>query len=135
MEESRLVKIYCSLIRSVIEYAAQLYHHALTNTQSERLERLQRMCLKTIYGFGYSYREALEKSGLPRLNERRKEICKTFAEKTATNPRYDHWFPKKRPGEHDLRKRPTYEEKFAATTRQRTSPIFSMRRILNGGDK
>ena len=131
VEEDKLVKIYCSLIRSVIEYAAQLYHYALTATQAERLEHLQRIILKTIYGFGTSYREALQRSGLDRLSERRQQLCKSFAKKAEMNPRYSHWFPLNHSIDYDLRRTKKYKEELATTERRKNSPIFRMRRILN----
>ena len=57
-----LVTVYCSLMRPVIEYAAQVYSYQLTGEQSERLEAIQRRAFKIIFGPGVSYRQALELS-------------------------------------------------------------------------
>ena len=53
-----LVRIYCSLIRPIFDYASPAYHTTLTDQQSESLERLQRATLKTIYGLNTSYATA-----------------------------------------------------------------------------
>lgn len=105
IKEADLISIYKSLIRPIIEYGCQLYHHQLTVAQSQKIEGLQRKAMRTIWGPGTSYREALLKSDLPRLEERREEIFRRFAIKTLGNPRYAHWFPKSETVEHNLRRR------------------------------
>lgn len=45
-----LVKIYASMVRSVIEYAVPAYHSLLTSTQAGELEVLQKKVLKIIFG-------------------------------------------------------------------------------------
>ena len=127
-----LSKVYAATIRSVILYAAQVYHCMLTEDLSEKLERLQRLAMRIIHPPGTSYRDALTLSNLPRLSDMRTEMCKKFAKKTQLNPRYEHWFPKNPPNEHNLRHTLTYKEETARTERRRKSPVFYMRRVLNG---
>ena len=131
ISETYLVKIYCALIRSCIEYAVPAYAHFLTGEQSNDLERLQMRSLKTIFGFDLSYAECLERSGLERLDSRRDRLVLNFTKKTAANPLWDHWFPKIEEFHHDLRKKRTYKEEFASKERLRLSPIFTMRRLMN----
>ena len=126
-----LVIIYCSLLRSTIEYAAPVYSHFLTREQSAALERLQAQSLKTIFGFEKSYNECLELSGLETLEKRRETLVRKFTIKAANNPLWEHWFPKHEDYNYNLRKKLTYVEEFAAKERLRLSPIFTMRRILN----
>ena len=64
-----LLKVYCSTIRSVVEYCSVVYGPLLTRTQSEAIERLQSQSLKIIYGFDKSYRSILEQTGLETLEE------------------------------------------------------------------
>ena len=61
-----IVYIYCSVVRSVLEYACAVWHPGLSNKLSKDIERVQKRCLKIIYS-NLSYSEALEKSGLVRL--------------------------------------------------------------------
>ena len=70
IEEAKLVEIYKSLIRPIIEYSVQVYHHLLNKTQEDYVENMQMNSLKTKYGFETSYSDALEKSGLERLSVR-----------------------------------------------------------------
>ena len=133
--EEKLVKIYSSLIRPVIEYASQVFYHLLNKTQVGEIEQYQRRILKIIYGNSTPYNTALEKSGLKPLEERMIELVKKFTHKTAQNPRYDRWFPRHPEYTHELRKKLVYKESYAATERQRNGPIYRMRRILNGREQ
>lgn len=65
-----VVLVYCSIIRSVLEYASPVWHAGLTKTQSDDIEGVQRRCLRIIYP-ELSYNEALFVTGLERLNVRR----------------------------------------------------------------
>ena len=66
-----IVYIYCSVIRSVLEYACPVWHPGF----SKDIERVQKRCLRIIFP-QLSYSEALDKSGLYRLDTRREEITK-----------------------------------------------------------
>ena len=71
-------------------------------------------------------------SSAERLETRREKNMKRFAEKTLKNPRYaDKWFPK-RDLVHTNRDSNIYTEEFAAGNRLYNSPLFAMRRLLNG---
>ena len=126
-----IIKVYTATIRSSIEYASAVYHTMLTTSQSEEIERMQRRCLKIIYGFRVSYREALERSGLLPMTERRIQAFTKFTNKTAASGKFDHWFPLQEKTNYNLRKTQKYVEFHANTDRLYKSPIFSMRRLLN----
>jgi hypothetical protein len=72
---SDIISIYCSLIRSVMEYACPVWHCGLTYGESSDLERVQKRVLKIMYP-DHSYKEALVLSGLERLDERRERITR-----------------------------------------------------------
>ena len=76
LAKESFVTVYNSLIRPVIEYAAQVYAYQLTSEQAERIEAIQRRAFKIFFGPGISYRRALEMSGPEKLLDRRLEICK-----------------------------------------------------------
>ena len=72
----RLINIYCSLIRPVImEYACQVWHGGLTGGQSDLLESVQIRAMHIIMPDA-SYELSLEISELPRLDQRRQDLCK-----------------------------------------------------------
>ena len=123
-----IVTAYASAIRSSIEYAAQVYHPMLTYAQSECLERMQRRCLKIIYGYKMSYTEALETSG---LNERREVTFERFTMKTSQSEKFDRWFPRHQRCGYGLRSEKEFEELHANTDRLYKSPLYAMRRALN----
>ena len=64
-----IVAIYVALIRSVLEYACQVWHTALTVQQSDQLEQVQRSALRVAYPH-HSYREALQITRLDTLHDR-----------------------------------------------------------------
>jgi len=65
--------IYCSVVRSVSEYACAVWHPGLANKLSKDIQRVQKRCVKIICP-KLSYSAALEKSGLVRLDTRREYI-------------------------------------------------------------
>ena len=50
-----ILKVYCTMLRPLLEYCAVVYNPMLNNDQVDRLERLQRVALRVIYGFELSY--------------------------------------------------------------------------------
>ena len=127
----KLTKILCSLIRPIIEFAAQVYHHMLTEELNEEIERLQRDVLKSIYGFDTPYSTALEISNLETLESRRKTLALNFALSLEKNAKFSSWFPLQGEYRHNIREKKKYKEEFALRDRLRNSPVFSMRRMLN----
>ena len=128
-----LLKVYRSVILPVHDYCSCVYNSTLTITQASALERLQAQALKSIYGYELSYSSLLEVSGLEKLQARRDNRCRKFASKCLENDRFREWFPLNtiaRP----TRGRLNYVETFARTKRLYNSPIFHMRRLLNGKD-
>ena len=71
-----LVQIYCSLIRSVVEYASPVWA-ALPDYLSDLLEAVQRRALRIIFPDN-SYEESLAFSALPTLSQRRDLACIRF---------------------------------------------------------
>ena len=72
--------VYCSIIRSVFQYACAVWHPGLTKKLSQDIERAQKRCLKLLYP-ALSYNQALDKSGFDRLDSRHDVITqKMFQE-------------------------------------------------------
>jgi len=103
-----IVYIYCSVVRSVLEYACAVWHPGLSNKLSTEIDRVQKRCLKIIYP-NLSYSEALEKSGLVRLDSRREEITRcTFRQvKCPTHPLH-YLLPPQKVSTSQMTLRPTY---------------------------
>ena len=128
-----LKNIYCSVVRSVLEYSSVVHGPMIAQYQKNRLERIQKNCLRSIYSFSKSYDELLQESGLQTLEEKRKEAIKKFAEKSL-NKQFSHWFPL---NDNRFRQRTSnlYKEKHARSDRLYRSPLYEMCRQLNNSEK
>ena len=102
----------------------------LTDEQDQQIERLQAQALKNIYGYSDSYAEMREKAGVTTHRARRIDLCDKFAQKALKNPMFERWFPLRsgRSGRHAEQ----YQELPARTDRLFNSPLFYLRRRLNG---
>ena len=133
MKGKELKRLYCSLVRSVIEFSSVTYGPMLTKYQENQLENLQKRCLRCMFGYQKSYRQLLEESGLQTLKERRETAMLKFAQKTSKNPVYAHWFKENpNPRRNSLRFSKPYVEEMARSERLYNSPLFYFRRLLNG---
>ena len=126
-----LLDIYILFIRSVTEYCATSFHSSLTQEQSNKLESIQRTCLKVILGDMYvSYQSALEMCGLQTLYDRRQKWCKDFALKCLEHPKnrrlYFTIFHY-----HYLRDKEIFKINFARTGTYKDSAIPFCQRLLN----
>ena len=70
LKSSDVVSVYCSVIRSVLEYASPVWHPGLTIAQSKLIEGVQKRCLKIIFP-ELDYNDALFISSLQKLSVRR----------------------------------------------------------------
>ena len=77
--QSDIVIIYCSVIRSVLEYCCEVWHPGLSGRQSKDIERVQKRCLRIIYP-QHSYSSALSLCGLERLDSRRERLVQELFE-------------------------------------------------------
>ena len=67
-----LINIYVLFVRSITEYCSVAFHSSMTIEDSNKLEQIQKICLKVILGDMYvNYPAALEMSGLKLLSTRR----------------------------------------------------------------
>ena len=80
VEQKDMVKIYCSRVRPVIEYATPVWHPGLTQELTDSIEDIQRRACKILCPL-LSYEDALSTMDLPTLKERRTDLCKAFFHK------------------------------------------------------
>jgi hypothetical protein len=77
---SDMIPIFCSIVRSVLEYACPVWHPGLTKSQSKKFERVQKRFMKLLFP-SVDYETALHKANLDRLDCRRENLTKnTFQE-------------------------------------------------------
>ena len=130
LPQDRLKTIYTSSIRSILEYSSNTYHSQINRGLNNQIERIQKKCLKIIYGYNKTYDQLLSQSNLKKMESRREKLFEKFAHKTQKNPKYQHWFPRKEIIRETRKQRPYLEEK-ASGDRLYRSPIFAMQRLLN----
>ena len=76
LTDRQLILVYCSIIRSVLEYASPAWA-GLTQYLSDHIESVQKRALRIIFP-NLCYVDALRKSGLLSLRQRREDACITF---------------------------------------------------------
>ena len=81
VQDRELVALYCSLLRSVLEYASVLFAN-LPQYLSKALERVQKRALRIIFGLDLSYEDTLVCAGFLSLEARRHLVCKKFLTET-----------------------------------------------------
>ncbi len=103
-----IVAVFCSIIRSVLEYRCEVWHPGLTKQQSATIEHLQRCALQIAYP-DLGYKEALEVAGLTTLAQRRQDRCGELFEKMQDRThKLDHPLPPERT-DNRLRHKNKYE--------------------------
>ena len=85
VKTSSLYKFYTACIRSVVEYACQVFHSSLPNYLSSEIENVQKRALRIIHP-DLTYIEAINQGKLETLYERREMLCiKLFSSIEANN--------------------------------------------------
>ena len=128
-----LIQIYKTFIRSCLEFSSNVWHSSLTKENREDLERVQKAALKVILRNEYKdYEDALKKSGLLSLEERREVIGLRFVKNSLKNANFSKLFPLKE-FKHvmDVRNPLKYHVIKANTERYRRSTIPFLQRQLN----
>jgi len=80
LPNSHLVHFYITVIRSVIEYCAPLWHYALTKAQSESLGAVQKRAIHIAHNLirGIPYLSTLFHANLDSLAARREDLSQRF---------------------------------------------------------
>ena len=101
-----ILRICLSMIRSVLEYACQVWHTSLSGAHSDQLESVQRHALHIIYP-DLSFVKALSQSGLSLPSNRREDLCRAFF-KDMLSPSHRLRLPVSRVSPYDLHNRPLF---------------------------
>ena len=82
-----LRNIYIQYIRSILEQSCVVWHSSMTQEDAENIERVHKNALNVISKSNYKdYENALEKLNLETLQERRENLCLSFAKKCQKIP-------------------------------------------------
>ena len=131
-ENSDLKEIYEKQIRCVLEYAAPVWHPALTGDQRLKIERIQKSALHIILAEQYkSYTSACKTLKLESLHFRREYLCKKFAKKSFMNPKFKKWFKVNNKHTKTRFKQPKLLSVVSRTNRFKNSPISYLTNLLN----
>jgi len=126
----RLLLVYITFIRPVLEYACQLFHGYLNKGQTKRIENIQIRAMKIIMPDA-SYELALQIAELNTLEDRRTELCRRLF-RDIENP--EHNLHKLLPHENEttqgLRSNTKYQLPTYKTNRKKNSFINWC--LLNG---
>ena len=134
LDETRMLEVYNSVLRSAVEYCAVVYHTMIPRQLADRLEQLQRRALKIIYGWNTDITTLMAAKNIETLEARREAALLKFAIKNEGVEKYGkRWFQKNEELEVNLRPgtRNMYKELRCRTERMKNNPIVRMTRMLN----
>ena len=79
-DQAHLLHFYLTVIRPVLEYAAPVWHHLLTKSQTDQIEAIQKRALNIIYTgtHGMPYANSLFLAELANLAEHREKLSRKF---------------------------------------------------------
>ena len=127
ISQNELIEIYKLFIRSVCEYCSVVYHTSLTIEQKNKLESIQKTCLKIILGDTYnSYEEALSHFSINTLEKRRQDHMTKFSIKCVNDDFNFEIFPR-----NNAKCKEKFTVNFAKTTQYFNSAIPQCQRLLN----
>ena len=87
--------LYIWYIRTVLEYAAQVWHAGITQEQRNALERVQKRSLRIILGRQYQdYQSALTTLSMETLHDRRENLTLRFARSLLRSQEHRHLLPR-----------------------------------------
>jgi len=78
-----LVQVYCTRIRTIVPYTTPAWFTMISNTSLNKLEGLQRLCLRVTYPELRSYSERLTIAGITTLADHLASSCKKYIQKAA----------------------------------------------------
>ena len=121
IEPHHLVKIYTTIIRSVIEYACQVWHTSLTIRQTNQLESIQKRAMRIVF-HGMRYNDAIATARISTLADRREALCRSlFATMQQPNHKLHHLLPPPRTCTYSLRNARAYGVPRCKTNRFKNS--------------
>lgn len=127
-----LVLFYMTCIRSVIDYAVPVFHHALPKYLMEELERIQKRAMAIIYP-QFNYNDALSKANISTVKEHFNQICSRLFQEITNNSEHNlyNFLPKNYKPKYNIRKVRKFNIQKIKTERFGNSFIIKMSRLVN----
>ena len=133
LEHEFLVDVYTKEIRSLLEYAAAVWHGGITLDQSKDIEYIQRLAVSIILNdWSLPYFVKCTLLNIEPLYLRRPAIVLSFAQRTAKNQNHKSFFKKMDNKSYNTRSQTNlYKEVKCNSERFYKSPLPSLTRALN----
>ena len=127
-----LLNVYTKQIRPTLEFAAPVWHPALTSKEDEDIKRIQKTVAKLIFQEKYrGYQNALESLKLCSLDMRRAILCTNFALKAEKSEKFSHLIHAKNKITITQHRPDKYHTVWARKVKLDKSPISFLTKILN----
>ena len=124
--------IYCQFVRSILEFNSNVWFSAITEDESEDIERVQKNACKLILKQDYvDYKHALKILKLDDLKSRRNSLALKFAKNCTKLPEMEDLFTLSMESDYNLRNQEKYNVNFARTRRYYDSTVPTLQRMLN----
>ena len=131
-----LLDLYHKHVRSILEYAAPVWHSSLTGEDRLKLERVQKAAFHIILGEKYkSYNSALKMTGSKSLFDRIRKLCRKVAKKSMKNPKFNKWCKPTSTVTTTRQEKLKFHEVHCRTERYKDSPLSYLTRLLNQENK
>lgn len=88
VDKTGLLKYYCSVIRPLITYACPSWYPSAAKHDIDRLENIQKKCIKIIFPNTEHYLDRLVEAELPTLELYMNEICSSYSSKVILNSQH-----------------------------------------------
>ena len=115
-----LITVYTTIIRPVLEYACQVWHYNIQQYLSEEIEKIQKRAFRIILPT-QKYDEALTKTNIMSLRNRRGKLCEQFFETNISNEKLTNLLPQTTLYEYELKSVPKYHNYLCRTERFKNS--------------
>ena len=126
-----LKDVFIKQIRSILEFGVPVWNCSITLDEVTDIERVQKAFLYITLGEKYyRYESALEIMELETIEERRLQLCRTFATRAYKHPKHTMWFQQKM-GAKTRSSKPELKIPLARLDRYKGSPIPYLTSLLN----
>jgi hypothetical protein len=134
LEPEILLDFYLKEVRSILEFGVACWNSGITCKLSERIERLQKICVNIILcdsEWEIPYFVGCTLLGIEPLAYRRSDLCIRFVQKASLDPRHADLFIRNTDNFYTRQEKPPYNERPYRTGRFFKSPLCYLTRLLN----
>ena len=131
LSDSVLVKVYCTCVRPILEYACEVWHNNLPVYLSNQVEQIQKRALRVIFP-SLTYDQAMLTANLPSLHDRRSTLCnRLFHHMLDPSHKLNSLVPPHRVNECNLRRNRSFKVPVCRTDRFHKSFVPSSATIYD----